>query len=60
MNHRKFVEEYLMNTKDKPSTLNLILKFSNRGIEETILEQLEKVAETIKKEYDISINILNT
>ncbi len=28
----KFVEEYLMNTKDKPNTLNLILKFSNRGI----------------------------
>lgn len=49
-----------MNTKDKPNTLNLILKFSNRGIEETILEQLESVAEKIKKAYEINVNILNT
>jgi translation initiation factor IF-2 len=49
-----------MNTKEKPNTLNLILKFSNRGIEETILEQLESVAEKIKQSYEIIINILIT
>jgi translation initiation factor IF-2 len=53
------VEEYLLNTKEKPNTLNLILKFSDRGIEETIMEQLEGLADKIKQKMDININIIS-
>jgi hypothetical protein len=42
------VYEYLRNTGDSPDTLNFIIKFGDRGMEETILLQLEKLKSSIE------------
>lgn len=52
--------EYLKNTGDSPDTLNFIMKFGERGMEETILMQLEKLKPSIEAETKVKLNLIKT
>lgn len=48
MSHKQYVYEFLVNIGVNKSNFNVILKFADRGIEETIHEQLEPIIERLK------------
>lgn len=52
--------EYLKNTGDSPDTLNFIMKFGDRGMEETIIMQLEKLKPLIEAETKVKLNLIKT
>lgn len=52
--------EYLRNTGDSPDTLNFVMKFGDRGMEETILLQLQKLKPTIEAETKVKLNLIKT
>ena len=58
--HKKYVYEYLRNSGDSPDTLNFIMKFGDRGMEETILMQLQKLKPTIESETKVKLNLIKT
>ena len=52
--------EYLRNTGDSSDTLNFIMKFGDRGMEETILMQLEKLKPVIEADTKVKLNLIKT
>ena len=42
------------------NNFNVILKFSDRGVEETIHEQIEPIIEKLKEKHGITVNILKS
>lgn len=52
--------EYIKNTGESPDILNFIMKFGDRGMEETILMQLEKLKPIIEAETKVKLNLLRT
>lgn len=50
----------MKNTGNSPDTLNFIMKFGDRGMEETILLQLEKLKPTIEAETKVKLNLIKT
>lgn len=58
--HQQYVHQYLRNTGDSPDTLNFIMKFADRGMEETILMQLQKLKPSIEAETKVKLNLIRT
>ena len=48
MSHKQYVYEFLVNIGVNKNNFNVVLKFADRGIEETIHEQLEPIIQRLK------------
>jgi hypothetical protein len=59
-NHKKYVYQFLVNIGENVNNFNVIMRFSDRGIEETIHEQLETIIEKLKDKNLISVNIIRS
>lgn len=58
--HKNYVFEYLKNTGDRSDTMNFLLKFGDRGMEETILLQLEKLKPVLEAETKVKLNLIKS
>jgi len=50
----------LVNIGVNKSNFNVVLKFADRGIEETIHEQLEPIIKRLKEKHKMTVNILKS
>lgn len=50
----------MVNIGVNKNNFNVILKFADRGIEETIHEQLEPIIEKLKEKHNMTVNILKS
>lgn len=58
--HDEYVFQYMRNIKDDKNVMNIILRFSERGIEETILTELRPIIDKIKKACNIELRIMKS
>lgn len=59
-NHKAYVYQFLVNIGENKDNFNVILRFSDRGVEETIHEQLEPIIQRLKQKNSINVNVLKS
>lgn len=59
-NHKEYVYQFLVNIGENVNNFNVIMRFSDRGIEETIHEQLEPIVQRLKEKNSINVNIIRS
>ncbi|MBS1889748.1 MAG: hypothetical protein JST59_00515 [Actinobacteria bacterium] len=58
--HKQYVYQYLEDVVKKEDTLNIIIRSSDRGCEETVLKELEKLKEEAMRLYNINLNLISS
>ena len=58
--HKEYVYEYLKNSGSDSKFLNAIIRFGDKGMEETVLLQLDKLKTSIEKSVGITLRVLST